>query len=73
MAKLKIRPLSRRGKKMIRVCYYKGCTVVYGEKEPLSDKSTTHGLCPKHLKISLNEIKAEMGKRERRKISWESS
>jgi hypothetical protein len=47
---------------MIRVCYYKGCGVVYGEKEPLSDKSTTHGLCPKHLKISLKEIKAKMKK-----------
>jgi hypothetical protein len=47
---------------MIRVCYYKGCGVVYGEKEPLSDKRTTHGLCPKHLKISLKEIRAEMEK-----------
>jgi len=47
---------------MIRVCYYKGCGVVYGEKEPLSDKNTTHGLCPKHHKISLKEIKAEMEK-----------
>jgi hypothetical protein len=47
---------------MIRVCYYKGCGVVYGEKEPLSDKRTTHGLCPKHLKISLKEIKSEMEK-----------
>jgi hypothetical protein len=47
---------------MIRVCYYKGCGVVYGEKDPLSDKRTTHGLCPKHLKISLKEIKAEMEK-----------
>jgi hypothetical protein len=47
---------------MIRVCYYKGCGVVYGEKEPLSDKRTTHGLCPKHLKICLKEIKAEMEK-----------
>jgi hypothetical protein len=46
---------------------------VYGEKEPLSDKNTTHGLCPKHLKISLKEIKAEMEKEERRKMSWESS
>ena len=53
---------------MIRVCYYKDCGVVYGQKEPLSDKSTTHGLCPKHLKI-----KAEMGKEERRKMSWELS
>jgi hypothetical protein len=47
---------------MTRVCYYKGRGVVYGEKEPLSDKNTTHGLCPKHLKISLKEIKAEMEK-----------
>jgi hypothetical protein len=47
---------------MIRVCYYKGCGVVYGEKEPLSDKNTTHGLCPKHLKISLKEIRGEMKK-----------
>jgi len=44
---------------MIQVCYYKGCEVVYGEKEPLSGKRTTHGLCPKHLKISRKEIKAE--------------
>ena len=47
---------------MIRVCCYKGCGVVYGEKEPLSDKRTTHGLCPNHLRISLKEIKAEIGK-----------
>ena len=47
---------------MIRVCYYKGCGVVYGAIKPLSDKRTTHGLCPKHLKISLKEIKAEMEK-----------
>ena len=45
---------------MIRVCYYKGCGVVYGAIKPLSDKRTTHGLCPKHLKIYLKEIKAEM-------------
>jgi hypothetical protein len=49
---------------MIRVCYYKGCGVVYGEKEPLSDTRTTHGLCPTHLEISLKEIKMEMGKRK---------
>ena len=45
---------------MIRVCYYKGCEVVYGEKEPLSDKRITHGLCPKHHEISLKELRAEM-------------
>ena len=58
---------------MIRVCYYKGCGVVYGEKETLSDKRTTAGLCPNHLEISLKEIKAEMGKEERRKMPWELS
>ncbi len=47
---------------MIRVCYYKGCGVIYGEKEPLSDKQITHGLCPKHLRISLREIKTQMEK-----------
>ena len=47
---------------MIRVCYYKGCGVVYGEKEPLSDKSITHGLCPRHYEISLQELKAQMEK-----------
>jgi CheY-like chemotaxis protein len=47
---------------MIRVCYYKGCGIVYGEKEPLSDKRETHGLCPRHLEISLKEIRAKMEK-----------
>ena len=47
---------------MIQVCYYKGCGVVYGQKEPLSDKRRTHGLCPKHLKITLKQIKAEAKK-----------
>ena len=58
---------------MVRFRYQKGCGVVYGEKKPLSDKNITHGLCPKHLKISLEEIKGEMEKEERRKMSWESS
>jgi len=47
---------------MVQVCYYKGCGVVYGQKEPLSDKRKTHGLCPKHLKISLKEIESKMKK-----------
>jgi CheY-like chemotaxis protein len=47
---------------MIQVCYYKGCGVIFGEKEPLSDKRKTHGLCPKHLEISLKEIRDEMEK-----------
>ncbi len=45
---------------MIQVCYYKGCGAIYGEKEPLRDKRKTHGLCPKHLEVSLREIKDEM-------------
>ena len=45
---------------MIRVCYYKGCGVVYGEKEPLSDKSLTHGLCSRHHEISLQELRAQI-------------
>src|SRR3974377_1890394 len=49
-------------RKMSRVCYYKGCGVVYGEKEPASDKRETHGLCPKHFRISLMEMKAELEK-----------
>ena len=48
---------------MIQVCYYKGCGIVYGEKEPLSDMRITHGLCPKHLKISLKEIGDELLKK----------
>ncbi len=47
---------------MIQVCCYKGCGVIYGEKEPLSDKRKTHGLCPKHLQIYVKEIKTEMEK-----------
>jgi hypothetical protein len=56
------KPASRREQRMISVCCYKGCGVAYGEKEPLSDKRITYGLCPKHLKISLKEIKAKMEK-----------
>jgi hypothetical protein len=47
---------------MIQICYYNGCGVVYGEKKPLSDKNASHGLCPKHLEVSLKEIKAEVEK-----------
>jgi rubredoxin len=47
---------------MIQVYYCKGCGVIYGEKKPLSDKRLRHGLCPKHLKIYLKEIKVQMEK-----------
>ena len=49
---------------MIRVCCYQGCGSVYGEKEPLSDKRVTHGLCEKHLKITLEEISAKGNKNQ---------
>ena len=42
---------------MIQVCYYKGCGIIYGEKEPLQDKSVTHGLCPVHHEIALKELR----------------
>ncbi|MBI4768008.1 MAG: response regulator transcription factor [Deltaproteobacteria bacterium] len=45
---------------MIQICSYKGCGIVYGEKEPLTDKRETHGLCPKHFEISISEMRAEM-------------
>jgi hypothetical protein len=52
---------------MIQICYYKGCGIFYGEKEPLSDKRKTHGLCPRHFQIVLKQIKGERGKRPRPK------
>jgi CheY-like chemotaxis protein len=45
---------------MIQVCYYRGCGVIYGEKEPLSDKTVTHGLCPLHTEVSLRELRFEL-------------
>jgi CheY-like chemotaxis protein len=47
---------------MIRVCCYKGCEVVYGEKEPLSDKSQIYGLCPIHFEVSIKEVMARLEK-----------
>jgi CheY-like chemotaxis protein len=45
---------------MIQICCYQGCGIVYGEKEPLTDKRETHGLCPKHFEISVGEMRSEM-------------
>jgi hypothetical protein len=39
---------------MIRVCYR--CKKVMGEKEPLEDKSETHGLCDECLPIEMKQI-----------------
>jgi|PlaIllAssembly_1097288.scaffolds.fasta_scaffold15219_4 hypothetical protein len=52
---------------MIRVCYYRGCGVVYGEKEPISDEGVTYGLCPKHLVVSQRELEAEIDSYKRGK------
>jgi len=57
-----IRISCEREPKMIQICYYKGCGMIYGEKEPLSDKRITHGLCPLHFEMSLKELKEEMEK-----------
>jgi CheY-like chemotaxis protein len=49
-------------KTMLQVCCYKGCGIVYGEKEPLGDHSKTHGLCPMHHELTLTEIRGELNK-----------
>jgi CheY-like chemotaxis protein len=51
---------------MIQVCYYKGCGAIYGEKEPLSDKTVTHGLCPLHTEVSLRELRSELERLNRK-------
>jgi hypothetical protein len=47
---------------MAQVCCYSDCGFVYGDKEPLSDNRITRGLCPTHFEISLEKIRAEMGR-----------
>ena len=44
---------------MIRVCFYEGCGIVYGEKKPFSDKRITHGLCPRHFEMTMNQLRGE--------------
>lgn len=39
---------------MKRICYI--CNTCFGEKEPLNDKSETHGLCPFHFKSEMEKI-----------------
>ena len=39
---------------MIRICCR--CKIVMGEKEPLDDKSETHGLCDECLLLTMHEI-----------------
>ena len=45
---------------MIQVCCYRGCGIVYGEKEPMEDNSITHGLCPLHHQVTIREIKKDI-------------
>ena len=47
---------------MIRQCCI--CWIIFGEKEPLEDKSITHGYCPKCFKV-------EMGKLDKLQEKWE--
>lgn len=46
---------------MRRVCYseYHVGDRFMGEKEPIADKSETHGLCRKCLKMELEQIEKE--------------
>jgi hypothetical protein len=39
---------------MIKICSY--CKEFIGEKEPLSDKRTTHTVCDKCFEIAMNEM-----------------
>lgn len=53
---------------MIRICYR--CQEAYGEKEPLDDKSETHGLCPVCLPKETEIIRRELDRidRDRRAV-----
>jgi len=48
---------------MIRVCC--ACQKIMGEKEPLEDKSTTHGLCDKCFNEALRRIGKRRAERNR--------
>ena len=47
---------------MIRICSF--CLEVIGEKEPLEDKSETHGACDKCLIEELEKIKNDEKKED---------
>ena len=51
---------------MIRVCYR--CKIVFGEKEPLEDRSETHGLCDECVVVEMKEIEEKM--EQMRKAGW---
>lgn len=40
---------------MIKICC--NCKKYLGEKEPLENKSITHGYCPECLAVAMDEIK----------------
>ena len=41
------------------------CRIVYGEVEPLEDKSATHGYCPKHLLEAWEKLERELNELEK--------
>lgn len=45
---------------MIRICYR--CQKIIGEKEPLDDKSETHGLCDPYFELEKVEIQIALKK-----------
>ena len=52
---------------MIRVCYV--CNRIFGEKEPLEDRSETHGVCDGCLSEGMERINQEM---EEHRVAWKS-
>jgi hypothetical protein len=48
---------------MIRVCYL--CKRVIGEKEPLGDRSVSHGLCDECVPVEAARIEAEFAEIEK--------
>jgi nitroimidazol reductase NimA-like FMN-containing flavoprotein (pyridoxamine 5'-phosphate oxidase superfamily) len=54
---------------MIRVCCE--CKKVFGEKEPLEDRSETHGICEKCFPKVMKRFKEEIKKYEKNNSSKE--
>lgn len=54
-----------KGEAMIRECYL--CREVFGQKEPLEDKSVTSGTCPSCYPKEMQRIEKELRQIERSK------
>ena len=52
---------------MIRQCCR--CGEIYGEKEPLEDKSVTHGYCDKCFEEEMKEIRAYQKERRKENVN----